>query len=58
MRLQGTHGSGLRIEAVFGPNAAIPRFRQQIAIVKATRNRFEGLLFDIKQIVQANLFGF
>ncbi len=43
-------------EVVVGPDAAIPRFRQQLAIVKAIRDRFESSLFDIKQIVQADLF--
>ena len=38
------------------PRAAISRFNQQLAIVKAARNRFESLLFDIKQFVQADLF--
>ena len=39
-----------------GPSAAIPRFAQQLAIVKAVSNRFESSLFDIKQLVQADLF--
>ena len=43
-------------EKVVGPNAAIPRFRQQLAIVKAVKKRFESSLFDIRQLVQADLF--
>ena len=56
MGLQMTRGSGIRKEVVLGPDAAIPRFKQQLAIVRAIRNRFESSLFDIKQIVQADLF--
>ena len=43
-------------EVVVGRDAAIPRFRQQLQIVKAVMKRFESSLFDIKQIVQADLF--
>ena len=46
----------LRVRGSVGPDAAIPRFRQQLAIVKAVKNRFESSLFDIRQIVQADLF--
>lgn len=35
--------------------AAVPRFQQQLAIVRAGRARFESSLFDIKNIVQADL---
>jgi hypothetical protein len=53
---------GLRVtqgytkEKVVGPEAAIPHFRQQLAIVKSMRKRFESSLFDIRQLVQADLF--
>lgn len=36
--------------------AAIPKFQQQINILKSTKKRFESSLFDIKHIVQADLF--
>lgn len=36
--------------------AAIPHFRQQMGILKAVLVRFESSLFDIKQLVQADLF--
>lgn len=39
-----------------GHEAAISRFSQQLAIVKAARNRFESSLFNIRQVVQADLF--
>jgi hypothetical protein len=42
-------------ETVVSPSAAIPHFRQQVAIVKAVRARFESSLFDIRQLVQADL---
>jgi len=36
--------------------AAIPKFKQQLNIVKAVKRRLESSLFDIKQLVQADLF--
>lgn len=36
--------------------AAIPKFQQQLNIVKSIKKRFESSLFDIKQLVQADLF--
>jgi hypothetical protein len=53
---------GLRVtrgydkEKVVGPDAAIPHFRQQLAMVDAVQARFESSLFDIRQLVQADLF--
>jgi len=41
---------------VVGQDAAIPQFQQQLAILEAVKNRFESSLFDIKQLVQADLF--
>jgi tetratricopeptide (TPR) repeat protein len=37
-------------------SAAIPHFEQQIAIVDAAKSRFESSLFDIRQMLQADLF--
>ena len=55
--LKTTQTRGGRLEkVVVTPDAAIPRFKQQLAIVKAIKKRFESSLFDIKQIVQADLF--
>lgn len=42
-------------EKVVGTDAAIPQFRQQLAIVEAAQSRFESALFDILHIVQADL---
>lgn len=36
--------------------AAFPKFKQQFKILASLKNRFESSLFDIKQIVQADLF--
>lgn len=36
--------------------AAFPKFQQQFKILASLKNRFESSLFDIKQIVQADLF--
>jgi hypothetical protein len=41
---------------IVGPDAAIPQFRQQINILQSLEARFESSLFDIKQLVQADLF--
>ncbi len=53
-RLQGlTIKRGL---VVVSPHAAIPHFQQQLNIVKAVKARFESSLFDIQQLVTADLF--
>lgn len=43
-------------ELIRDRSAAIPHFRQQLAILKSVKRRFESSLFDIKQLVQADLF--
>ncbi len=42
-------------ETAVGPSNAIRRFEQQLAIMQAVKKRFESSLFDIRQIVQADL---
>ena len=42
-------------ETVVATSAAIPQFRQQLAIVQAAKGRFESSLFEIRQLVQADL---
>lgn len=57
--LQGlnvTRTSGYQKEKVVGPDAAVPRIQQQVAIVEAAKARFESSLFDIRQLLQADLF--
>lgn len=39
-----------------GPEAAISQFEQQVNILKSIERRFESSLFDILQLVQADLF--
>jgi hypothetical protein len=46
---------GWQKEKIVGPDAAIPHFRQQLAIVRSVEKRFESSLFDIRQLVQADL---
>jgi uncharacterized protein (UPF0332 family) len=54
--LQGLHITrGWDKQKVVGPEAAIPHFRQQQAILKSLSERFESSLFDIRQLVQADL---
>jgi hypothetical protein len=43
-------------EVVVDGSAAIPRFSQQLAIVEAAKARFDSSLFEIRQLVQADLF--
>ena len=40
----------------FEEKNAIPKCQQQLNILKAVQARFESSLFDIKQLVQADLF--
>jgi len=47
---------GVYKEKVVGPDAAIPQFQQQLNILKAAMRRFESSLFEIRQMVQADLF--
>lgn len=51
---------GLRVtrvsQLIVGPAAAIPHFQQQLAILNSVKARFESSLFDIRQLVQADLF--
>jgi hypothetical protein len=57
--LQGltvTRNFGSHSEKVVGPEAAIPQFRQQLAILESVKQRFESSLFDIRQLVRADLF--
>jgi hypothetical protein len=55
--LQGmTVTKGHYKEKVVGPDAAIPQYKQQLQILKSVEKRFESTLFDIKQLVQADLF--
>lgn len=43
-------------EKKVGPEAAINQFDQQLNILKSIERRFESSLFDIRQLVQADLF--
>lgn len=52
---------GLRVtrhggEVVVDSAAAVPRFTQQMAILSAAERRFDSSLFEIRQLVQADLF--
>ena len=40
----------------FEEKNAIPKFQQQLYILKSVQKRFESSLFDIQQLVQADLF--
>lgn len=55
--LQGLNiTAGWDSHKVVGPDAAIPQFRQQLAILNSVKKRFDSSLFDIQQLVQADLF--
>jgi hypothetical protein len=50
--LRVTFGGDVKADS----SAAIPKFRQQRAILSAAEKRFESSLFDIRKIVQSDLF--
>jgi hypothetical protein len=55
--LQGlTVTTGWEKKVVVGPYAAVPLYKQQFNILKAIQKRFTSSLFDIRQLVQADLF--
>ncbi|KKQ46176.1 MAG: hypothetical protein US63_C0005G0018 [Candidatus Moranbacteria bacterium GW2011_GWC2_37_8] len=41
---------------IVGPDAAVPLFKQQLEIIKSLKRRFESSLFDIRHLVQADVF--
>jgi len=45
-----------RIDGQTTPSAAYPKFQQQRSILSACKSRFESSLFEIRQLVQADLF--
>ena len=51
--LQITNGIG---DVIADKSAAVDKFRQQLGILKAVQKRFESSLFEIQQLVQADLF--
>ena len=53
-RLEVTRGRGK--EKVVGPEAAIPHLQQQLAILKSVQKRFDSSLFELRLLVQADLF--
>jgi hypothetical protein len=44
------------LDVIASPSAAVPQFRQQLAILNAAKTRFESSLFEVRQILQADLF--
>jgi hypothetical protein len=55
--LQGlTITRGYEKQKVVASEGAIPHLDQQLAILKSVKARFESSLFDIRQLVQADLF--
>jgi hypothetical protein len=47
--------TGYLNERKIGPEAAIVQFEQQLNIIKSLDRRFQSSLFDIKQLVQADI---
>jgi len=54
--LQGLTVSRGDHQKIAGPDAAIPLFRQQLGILRSAKGRFESSLFNIQQLVQADVF--
>ncbi len=44
------------LDTIVPTKAAFPKFEQQMKILEATERRFESSLFEIKQLLQADLF--
>jgi hypothetical protein len=51
-----TQTRGIETKVAVGLYAALPKFRQQRAILSAAQRRFDSSLYDIRQLVQADLF--
>lgn len=47
---------GISVGTGTSPKSAIPHFQQQLQILESARARFESTLFDIRQLLQADLF--
>lgn len=47
---------GAWTEKIVGPESAVTKFDQQLSILESVNRRFESCLFDIRQLVQADLF--
>lgn len=54
--LQGLNTTNSLGKKIVGIDAGIPKFEQQLNILKACEKRFESSLFDIKQLLQADVF--
>ena len=54
--LEGLKITGAGNRKIVEPNAAIPRFEQQLSIVKSIQERLRSSLCDIRQLAQADLF--
>ena len=60
-RYLGNPGQGLEVrtpngDIKVGPAAALSKYRQQLAMLRAAERRFDSSLFEIRQLVQADLF--
>lgn len=53
--LQGLRITRYGSEVIADFKSAMPHLKQQIAILESLRNRFESSLYDIRQLVQADL---
>jgi hypothetical protein len=54
--LQNNYRNNWDGKKIVGPDSAIPHVQQQLLILKSVEQRFESSLFDIRQLVQADLF--
>ena len=53
--LQGLRITRYGTEIIADPKSAMPHLKQQIAILESLKGRFESSLYDIRQLVQADL---
>ncbi|CAB3849865.1 hypothetical protein LMG26858_01649 [Achromobacter anxifer] len=54
--LQGLRVTRLQTEVIADAGSAMPHLRQQVAILNSLKGRFESSLYDIRALVQADLF--
>jgi hypothetical protein len=54
--MQGLEATRPDGTVVAGPKAALAKYRQQLGILRAAERRFDSSLFEIRQLVQADLF--
>jgi len=56
MEVTRSTGSGISRETIVSSASAMPKMQNQVSIVKSIRRRFVSSLFDIKEVLQSDIF--